>query len=480
MRWLFAVSLIASAVAQNLVATGGVAVAWESATSWSAGVPNGNIGVTIATDAKVTVSSAVGLGSAATLTLGAAAQAGTQLILNNTANGFHVYQLTWNNGWIVVQGNSNFICDFGATLAGGASAQLDRRLIGGTFTLGPLMGSSALFSVSVTGSSLVINGSSLNFQGGKLSISSGAVVNWTAGVVGWVISDVTWNGGGNVSVQGELQNNASITIGTGNLVIGGSNVNTWVWGNFSLTASGTATVQTGSNLIVAAGGRLKRWNANANAMITVAAQAWLTFAAGTTSWIDASITTAAGAVISVDAAATTTVSTASSFAGSGTLNISGTFIANAAVTFTGSQQTTVNSGGTLQINGGVAATLAATTFQAGAAWKLGFATAGSVGTFATITVAGALQLGGQLYVDVPVQPSGTVTLVTATSITGNWSGAVIFTAGGQMGRRLLGSSSSGSVQQTGNTITYTPPSGSSATKSEYIAMIPIIAGLALW
>jgi len=305
-------------------------------------------------------------------------------------------------------------------------------------------------------------------------------LNFSAGVVSNVTSDVSFNGGGNVSIQGEVVNNASISIGTTGIVSGNNPSVTWVWGNFTLTASGKATVAAGSSLVVAAGGRLKRTSADATAAINVAATGTVEFAAGTTSWVDSNIQ-ATGNVV-VDAGATTTVSQSSSFTGSGSLDISGTFIASAAINAGAAAntaiQTTVQSGGTLQIGAGNAATFGATTFNNGSNWKLAFATANNVGTFAAVTVQGALALGGTLYVDVPVQPSATVTLVTATSISGSWSGNVVLTANGAAGRRLLGSNS-GSVQQSGNSITYTPPATGAASTVACSVMLPILA-LALW
>jgi hypothetical protein len=478
---LLIVSLVASVVAQSSISgavAAGSSVAWESVTTWGGAVPSGTADVSITADVTVTVSSAKTFITGTTLTLGAIGTAGTQLILNNTGT-FTAYTFAWANGHLVLQGNSNFACVFGATLAGGVGVQ-DRQLVGGSFTLGNSITGGALITVAVTGGSVAFSGTNLNAQAGTIAVSSGAVVNFSTGVATNVTSDVSFNGGGNVSIQGEVVNNATINIGTTG-TLGGNNPSvTWVWGNFTLTASGKATVAAGSSLVVAAGGRLKRTSASATAAINVAATGTVQFAAGTTSWIDSNIQ-ASGNVV-VDAGATTTVSQSSSFTGTGSLDISGTFIAsaaiNAAATANTAISTTVHSGGTLQIDGGNAVTLGATTFNSGSSLKLAFATANNVGTFAAVTVQGALALGGTLYVDVPVQPKATVTLVTATSISGFVSGNVVLTANGAVGRRLLGSSS-GSVQQSGNSLTYTPPATGAASTVACSVMLPLL-GLALW
>jgi len=275
-------------------------------------------------------------------------------------------------------------------------------------------------------------------------------VTFSAGATSWLISDVTFNGGGNVSIAGELQSNATVNFGSSGMI--SSSVATWVAGNLTLSANGQANVNAGSSLIVQGGARLKRFMANTQAAINVAASATLEFAAGANSWIDANIASAGNIV--VDAGATTTVSADSTFSGSGAFNINGN----------------------LQIAAGVAATFQQATFASTSAWHLAFNTAGAASTFAAVTVKGALQIGGQLYVDVPVQPSGVVVLATAASISGSWSGAAIITANGGMGRRLL---TSGTVTQNSTTIVYTPGS-SSAAKSGFFVLLPVFTGLALW
>jgi len=434
-------SFVASSVAQTTIA-GGVtgAVSWEAGATWSGGTaPLGSsVGaVTISGNVQVTVSSAVTFVQSATLTLGAAGVAGTQLILNQTGQ-FSAAVFAWYNGYLVLQGNSNFAALFGATLYGGAT--IDRRLTGGVFTAGGL-------GVSLSGGNLVVTGSSLHSQGLAWSISAGSTISFAAGAASWLISDVTFNGGGNITIQaaGELRSNATNCYFGGTLV--SNPVNVWVGGNFTLVASGQATVSAGAALVIAAGARLQRAQATASAALNVAASATVEFAAGTTSWLDANIVNSGTIVI--DAGATTTVSANSAISGSGSFNINGN----------------------LAIAAGVAATLQTATFANASAWHLAFA--GS--SFAAVTINGALQLGGQLYVDVPVQPTATVVLVTAASISGSWSGSAVITAGGSAGRRLL---TTGTINQNSTTITYTP--GSSANKAGFFFMIPIFTGLALW
>lgn len=455
MRVLFFLSLVASTVAQSLSSSviAGANVQWEAAGTWQGGlIPNGQAGVSITAAATVTVSSAITFAQGITLTVGTAGTSGTSLVLNNTGL-WRAALLTWANGKLVVQGNSNFAVLFGATLAGGAT---DRELVGtgsasGTFTLGVLGTLSTLLTVSVTGGTVAVTNVYLHNQGGTWAISSGAVVSFSAGATSWLISDVTFNGGGNVSIAagGELQSNSTVNFGGSGMI--SSSVATWVAGNLTLSGNAQANVNAGSSLIVQAGARLKRWNAGANAAINVAASATLEFAAGAQSWLDANIASSGNIV--VDAGATATVSADSTISGSGSFNINGN----------------------LQIAAGVAATFQQATFASGSAWHLAFNTAGSASTFAAVTVKGALAIGGQLYVDVPVQPSGTVVLVTAASITGSWSGSAIITAGGSAGRRLL---ASGTVNQNTTTITYTPGQ-SSAAKSGFFVLLPVFTGLAL-
>jgi len=431
---------VASSVAQTSIsgsATG--SVAWEASGTWGGGVvPTGNGAVTIAADVQVTVSTAYSFVQSAALTLGALGTPGTQLILNSTGL-FSAAIFDWYNGYLVLQGNSNFEAFFGAFLYGGSGAQ-DRRLSGGVFT-------TATLGVTISGGNLLITGTQLHSQGFAWSIGANSVITFAAGATSWLISDVTFNGGGNLTIQGELQCNAS-NVNFGGTITSNP-VTVWVasGGNFTLTGSGQATVNAGASLVVAAGARLKRWQATTTAALNVAASATVEFAAGTTSWLDANIVNSGNVVI--DAGATTTVSANSAITGSGSFNINGN----------------------LAIAAGVSATFAAATFANASAWNLAFA--GS--SFAAVTVSGALQLGGQLFVDVPVQPSTTVVLVTAASISGSWSGAATITTGGSSGRRLL---TTGTINQNSTTITYTP--GSSANKAGFFFLLPVITGLALW
>jgi len=459
MRVLF--FLVASTVAQTLSAgvTAGANVNWEATSTWTGNqVPTGNLGVTITAAATVTVSSAVTFAQGVTLTLGAADTLGTSLVLNNTGL-WRAALFNWNNGKLVLQGNSNFAVVFGATLGGGAN--LDRQLIatgaaGGTFTLGAFGVLSSLLKVTVNGGTTTITNVYLHTQGGTWAISAGAVVSFSAGATSWLISDVTFNGGGSVQVSGELQSNSTVNFGTPGM--SSSTITTNVAGNLTLTANGQAKVNDGSTLIVWGGGALKRWNANAQAAINIAASATLNFTGGamasSSSWIDANIANSGNIVI--DTGATATVMADSTISGSGSLNVNGN----------------------LQIAAGVAATFESATFAAGSAFHLAFKTAGSVGTFAAVTVKGALNLAGTIHVDVPVQPSGTVVLATAASITGSFSavvnGGASMSVTGGAGRRLL----SGTVTQNGTAITYTPTS--SAGKAGFFVLLPVFTGLALW
>lgn len=450
-------SLIASAMAQTLTATGNVS--WE--TGFPGGTaPTGSAAVSIQTGAQVTVNTVVTFLTGTVLTLGTAGTVGTSLVLNNVP--FTAAILTWNNGYIQIQGSAGkFILIGAASLSASAGGSVDRQIIGGTFSLTALLG-----SVNVQGGSLAINGASLDSNAGTWTVSAGANLVIQAGATSWLVSSATFTGAGNVTIQAnaELQNNASLTLGGG---MSGGTV-TWVNGNLTLTGGGSVSVSGGSSLIVAAGGRLKRLSATAQAQVSLAASATLEFAAGTTSWVDAAIV-ASGNVV-VDASATATVSASSSISGTGSVLINGTLIANAGLTVTG-PTLVVNAGGDLRIAAGVAANLTQTTFNSGSNWHLYFA--GSA--FTQVAVQGTLALAGQLYVDVPTQPSATVTLVTATSITG-FSGGAIVTAGGSAGRRLL---AQGTVVQSGNSIQYVPPNSGSATKPEYLLILPV-AIAALW
>jgi len=440
---------------------------WAAMSTWGGAVPTSASGVvSITSSVQIVVNAPVNLATTTALTLGALGTTGTQLIVNGTS--FTVLTLNWANGWIVGQAGGSVKVVGLATLSGGAGVQ-DRQLVGGTFSLMPPLG-----AVSITGGSLCVNGSTLDSQGASWKISSGAWLNFSANSVSAVNSTATFQGSGSaagsVSIQGELQNSATLNIGNaGALGVGVSPSNTWVSGNFTLTGDGQANVNAGSSLIVAAGGRLKRASANAAAQINVAASATLEFAAGTTSWLDASISSSGNIV--VDAGATTTVSASSTISGSGSLNISGTLIANAGLNLGSgtAYQTTVYSGGDLQIGAGVAATLGQTTFKSGSHWHLAF----SGSSFQQVTVSGTLALDGMLHLDVPQNPAGKVTLVTATSITGFASANVMITSGVSAGRRLL---ASGSVAQDGNSLTYTPANGSSALKAGIGALaLPLLA-----
>jgi len=450
-----------TAWAQVCNATG--AVNFETGSSWVGGIaPSAALvtSLTIQTAAQVTVNNGL-LAASASLTLGVSGTASTALIMNNVA--FLVQTLNWTNGYIELTGaNAKFTVGAAGSATMGAAASADREIVGGVFELG--QGAMASSSATISGGVVICSGCTLTNHGNTWNVQTGATLQFGGGTNAsspCTVSDiVVFNGSGSVTVVSgssltfsPASSSDSISLNVGQ---------TTVAGNLSL-GGGNVVVQSGNKLTFSPGSYLKRTSASASGTLTVAANATVNFAAGATSWIEGQIV--CNGRMSVDSGASATVNSATStqtqISGNGNISVSGTFAVAtnlSAVVGNAGPTLNINSGGTLSINAGVSAAFSAVTMTGSSTWNLAMATTNNVGTFATVTISGSLTLAGNLVLSVPVNPSVTVTLITAASISG--SAQFMVTGGATVGRRLL---AQGTIVQNGNSIQYQPGGNTTGT-----------------
>jgi hypothetical protein len=412
--------------------------------------------VTIDTAAQVSVNTDVSL--AIPLTLGAQAVAGTELILQG-AKRLTVTGLTWVNGHISLNGSSAKLSVGSLGISASSNANADRQITGGgNLSLEGI----ASGGLDVAGGSVVVNGAGISASGSSKSITvaSGAWVKFDGN--SRVNNAITFDGNGNFTIAntGNLWADAAISLAA----------DTYNWGNLTFTASGSATVETSTKLVVAAGARVQRTAAATATALTVASGATLEFAAGASASVisnanlalQGTLNVAAGAKAQVVATGTWTVTGGGSVvvAASGSLEVSAAASAQAALDVAGE----------LKIAAGKAVSVTSATFRNTSKFVVNFA--GS--TFSRVDVSGAFKAEGSLEVNLGSEPTSAVVLVKAVGgVTGTFSATV--NVGASAGRRLLGN---GAVTYTDTTVEYHPGSGNSAS-SVSLGLAAFIAPIAL-
>lgn len=412
----FLLGIVSAQTTTTITATSG-AVDWNAAGSWSAGVPLGTtLTINILTGAQVYVNASLPTFAASlVLNLGTAGTTSTALILNGGAS-LGVATFSHRDGQLVINGGGSVNVVTLADFRAGATA---RQIVGGKFSLGVL--GSATLDGSLTcnmcdldsgGKTWTINGGGNLLFNGSANVSSNMVVTAGTGAGG---SSVTVNGGASVSVKGS-------TTWTWN-----SGIWTTINGGVDLIAD--ASVSAKGAVIVGATGAI---SGTSQSTFVVESSGNLTINGG----IRGGTIQADGAVI---LSGTVTVSgpVVTIFTGTtGSFNLNGRLDTMTRLDVTG-PTLQVGASGEWHVGAGLSGSFKAITFTAGSKWYL----AGDAsGNFGTLAVTGNVTLGNvEFHLDVQKVPaSGQVTLVTAASISGSFSGAAIITVSGGAGRRLLG------------------------------------------
>jgi hypothetical protein len=283
-------------------------------------------------------------------------------------------------------------------------------------------------------------------------------------------SDARFNGSGTVDVSGELVVASSAVVQFDSTTdISGQ-----------LTLSGSASASAGATMNWHPGARLKS-NTGGGAVV-IAAGGAVKFTAGATSYIEGEI--GVNGAATVQAQSQTSVGVGGKLSGSGTWTINGRLNLNAGASVANSALAFSLAGGEMHVDAAATATFA--SFKMDSSSKLYTNLDSSTGAWTTIAISGNMTASGNLYVDVPHEPTSIVVLINANAgISGTVTATV--TAGVSGGRRLL---ASGTVVQKSNTIEYYPagtaPPPSPGTKTSSgstlspLSTIAILPAFALW
>lgn len=440
MRLLLCLALVQAGLGQTINATG--TFNWEAQASWNentlpalaSAISSPFTQVVISGGAQVyLVASATALSLFSPLQIGATVAANAAVdattTLSLTSRTLQTTGLVWNRGHIVMNGTTAaaFKLVGGISLSGNGDVTCngtdDRFVEGGSFQLSNLLGTQTIW----------VNGGSIWFKSASLdasaSIATGEVVVAAQAAVKWsgqcaLESMVTVKGAGQVVVDAtaDVAVQADVTF---------QNTKTDVKGNLTVAVGKTVNVVgAGVELVVEQGARVQRTASSATAHISVQAGASLRFGA--------------------------------SAAMAGKASVEGGLC-------------DIRSGGKAVVDAAVGALASDVSFQANATLALNLQGGTS---FATAMVSGALTInaGAILQLNGP-EPTATVTLVTAGTLTGKFgevwvNGVMVSQASAQAGRRLL----SGSVTYNSNSIEYQPGT-SPAPKAQYIMALlaPVVA-----
>jgi len=425
MRLLLCLVLVQLGVGQTINATG--TFDFEAAASWNEQViPSasasmftqvaieGGANVYLSAGALFTIFAPLRIGAAATAN--AALDATTQLTL--ISRGFLTSGLVFNRGKIVMNGTASFTCGGDVTL----DIDAMRSIEGGRFALAAALPLGPKRKISVNAGSLWFTGVKLDCNDNEIWVATGASVQFAGQCA--VDSAVALRGAGEawIAATAELAANAALTI---------QNTKTHVKGNLTVAASQAVTVS--GELVVYTGARVHRTAAQAQAHVSVEAQATLRFSAEAMAAAKASVQ---GGLVRV------------------------------------------KNGGKCIVDAAVGILASDVTFESNAILGLNFGADRS--SFAAATLSGTLTIaaGATLQLNGP-EPTAKVVLVTAASIAGKFdqvsvNGVLLASASASTGRRLL----AGTVIYNNNTIEYQPGDASPASKAQ--CLFALLAPIALF
>jgi hypothetical protein len=370
--------------------------------------------VYLAAGALFTIFAPLRIGAAATAN--AALDATTQLALVN--RGFLTSGLVFNRGKIVMNGTAYFNC------AGDVTLDINdvRSVEGGGFTLIVALPLTPKRKISVNAGSLWFTSVKLDCNDNEVWVATGASVQFAGQCA--VDSAVALRGAGEawIAATAELAANAALTI---------QNAKTHVKGNLTVAASQTVAVS--GELVVYTGARVHRTTAQAQAHVSVEAEATLRFSAE--------------AMVAAKA------------------SVQGGLVR-------------VKNGGKCIVDAAVGILASDVTFEANATLGLTFGADRS--SFATATLSGALTItaGATLQLNGP-EPTAKVVLATAASIAGKFdkvyvNGVLLASASASTGRRLL----AGTVVYNSDSVEYQPGEGSPASKAQ--CLLALLAPIVLF